>query len=61
MGAFGQGQSVSDTTLMGIKEMIASAGTLRALVVALGAAISGGRRGCSYSRACYTHLPVCAS
>jgi len=33
MGAFGQGQSVSDTTLM---EMIASAGTLRALVVVLG-------------------------
>jgi len=36
MGAFGQGTSVSDTTLASIKQMIAGAGATRALVVALG-------------------------
>jgi hypothetical protein len=36
MGAFGQGTSVSDSTLYSIKEMIAGAGATRALVVDLG-------------------------
>jgi hypothetical protein len=36
MGQFGQGASVSDTTLLSIKSMIKAAGSVRALVVTLG-------------------------
>ena len=36
MGAFGQGTSVSDSTLFSVKQMIAGAGATRALVVELG-------------------------
>jgi hypothetical protein len=36
MGLFGQGTSVSDSTVMSIKHMIAGTGSTRALVVALG-------------------------
>lgn len=36
MGAFGQGTTVSDSTVYSIKQMIASVGAIRSLVVALG-------------------------